>query len=60
MDKRQLELYTDYLISNYGYAMLEVCAANQLKFRDVLMDSWYAARENFEFIVKKGSILSRR
>ena len=34
--------------------MLAACMANQLKFRYVLMDSWYAARENFEFIVKKG------
>lgn len=33
--------------------MIAVCMANQLKFRYVLMDSWYAARENFEFIVKK-------
>jgi hypothetical protein len=34
--------------------MIAVCMANQLKFRYVLVDSWYAARENFEFIVKKG------
>jgi hypothetical protein len=34
--------------------MMAVCMANQLKFRYVLMDSWYAARENFEFIVRKG------
>ena len=33
--------------------MIAACLANQLKFRYVLMDSWYAARENFEFIVKK-------
>jgi len=32
--------------------MIGVCVANQLKFRYVLMDSWYAAQENFEFIVK--------
>jgi hypothetical protein len=34
--------------------MISVCTANQLQFRYVLMDSWYAAKENFEFIVKKG------
>ena len=34
--------------------MIAVCMANQLKFRYVLFDSWYAARENFAFIVKKG------
>lgn len=33
--------------------MIATCMANQLKFRYVLMDSWYAAQENFEFIVKK-------
>jgi len=33
--------------------MIATCVANQLKFRYVLMDSWYAAQENFEFIVKK-------
>jgi hypothetical protein len=33
--------------------MIAACLGNQLKFRYVLMDSWYAARENFEFIVKK-------
>jgi hypothetical protein len=33
--------------------MLERCILNQLLFRYVLMDSWYAAKENFEFIVKK-------
>lgn len=34
--------------------MMAVCMANQLKFCYVLMDSWYAARANFEFIVGKG------
>jgi len=33
--------------------MIASCLANQLKFRYVLMDSWFAARENFEFIMKK-------
>ena len=33
--------------------MIAVCLANQLKFRYVLMDYWYAAQENFEFIVQK-------
>lgn len=34
-------------------AMVNACVANQLKFGYVLMDSWFAAKENFEFIVKK-------
>ena len=29
------------------------CVNNQLKFRYVLMDSWFSAKENFELIVKK-------
>lgn len=33
--------------------IIGTCVANQLKFRYVLMDSWFAAQENFEFIVKK-------
>lgn len=33
--------------------MIRRCIQNQLKFRYILMDSWFAAKENFEFIVKK-------
>jgi general stress protein 26 len=33
--------------------MVAQCVQNQLKFRYVLMDCWFAAKENFEFIVKK-------
>ncbi|MDP2903868.1 MAG: transposase [Methylovulum sp.] len=33
--------------------MIGQCIQNQLKFRYILMDSWFAAKENFEFIVKK-------
>ena len=32
--------------------MIEPYLGNQLKFRFVLMDSWFATTENFEFIVK--------
>ncbi len=32
--------------------MIQTCLGNQLKFRFVLMDSWFTATENFEFIVK--------
>jgi hypothetical protein len=35
-------------------AMIDTCIRNELKFRFVLMDSWFAATENFEFIVGKG------
>jgi hypothetical protein len=33
--------------------MISTCVNNQLKFRYVLMDSWFASQENFEFIVGK-------
>jgi hypothetical protein len=32
--------------------IIKSCLSNQLKFRYVLMDSWFAAQENFEFITK--------
>ncbi|POZ49685.1 hypothetical protein AADEFJLK_04530 [Methylovulum psychrotolerans] len=35
-------------------AMIAACVANAIKFRYVLTDSWFAAKENFEFILKKG------
>ena len=35
-------------------AMIGVCVDNALKFRFVLMDSWYASEENFGFIRSKG------
>lgn len=33
--------------------MIGVCIQNALKFRFVLMDSWFAAQENFEYITGK-------
>jgi len=33
--------------------MIGTCLGNGLKFRYVLMDSWFAAKENFEYIMKK-------
>jgi hypothetical protein len=34
--------------------MINVAVNNQLKFRYILMDTWFSAKENFEFIQKKG------
>lgn len=33
--------------------MIQIAINNQLKFRYVLMDTWFSAKENFEFIVKR-------
>ena len=34
--------------------MIQTCINNQLKFIYILMDSWFSAKENFEFSVQKG------
>lgn len=34
-------------------AMIHACVNNNLKFKYVLMDSWFSAKENFEFILQK-------
>ena len=34
--------------------MIAACIHNALKFRFVLMDSWFSAQENFEYITAKG------
>ena len=37
--------------------MINTSISNQLKFRYILMDSWFASKENFEFILKKKKTL---
>ena len=34
--------------------MIDTCIGNALKFRFVLMDSWFSSEENFDFITGKG------
>ena len=34
--------------------MIKIAVNNRLKFRYILMDTWFAAKENFEFIVNQG------
>jgi hypothetical protein len=34
--------------------MMAASVANAIKFRYVLTDSWFAAKESFDFILKKG------
>ena len=40
--------------------MIEACIRNALKFLFVLMDSWFSAQENFEYITDKASTSSPR
>ncbi len=48
-EKRASEVTKNELLR----AMLASCLQNALQFRYVLMDSWFAAMENFDFIVEK-------
>ncbi|MCK9395567.1 MAG: transposase [Methylobacter sp.] len=48
-EKRASEITKNELMRD----MIATCVNNTLKFRYVLMDSWFASVENFEFIVKK-------
>lgn len=50
---RQVKRTSEITKNEQMREMIATCVANQLKFRYVLMDSWFAAKENFEFIVKK-------
>jgi SRSO17 transposase len=34
--------------------MIQTCIQNALKFRFVLMDSWFSSEENFDFITERG------
>ena len=47
--KRKSEITKNKLMRN----MIQVSINNQLKFRYVLMDTWFSSKENFEFIAKK-------
>lgn len=51
---RQVKRMSEVTKNELMRAMLQTCVNNDLKFRYVVMDSWFSARENFEFIVKKG------
>ncbi len=48
-EKRKSEITKNELMRD----MIQTTINNQLKFRYILMDTWFSAKENFEFIVKK-------
>jgi hypothetical protein len=50
---RQLKRTSEVTKNELMREMINFCVKNALKFRYVLMDSWFAAQENFEFIRKK-------
>ena len=51
---RQLKRRSEVTKNELMRQMIDTCIRNELKFRFVLMDSWFSATENFEFIANKG------
>jgi len=47
--KRKSEITKNELMRD----IIQTAINNQLKFSYILMDTWFSAKENFEFIVKK-------
>jgi hypothetical protein len=47
---RQIKRMSEVTKNELMRQMIQVCLQNELKFRYVLMDSWFSAKENFEFI----------
>jgi SRSO17 transposase len=51
---RKLKRKSDKTKNEMMREMIQTCIHNSLKFRFVLMDSWFSSEENFEFITGKG------
>ena len=51
---RQVKRYSEKTKNEMMREMIAACIHNVLKFRFVLMDSWFSAQENFEYITGKG------
>ena len=51
---RQLKRRSEKTKNELMREMIGACIHNALKFRFVLMDSWFSAQENFEYITAKG------
>jgi hypothetical protein len=51
---RQLKRKSEVSKNEMVRLMIATCIQNALPFRFVLMDSWFSARENFDFIISKG------
>ena len=51
---RQVKRRSDKTKNELMREMIAACMHNALKFRFVLMDSWFSAQENFEYITGKG------
>lgn len=49
---RQVKRAGEITKNEHMREMVRVCVGNNLKFRYVLADNWFGAKENFEYIVK--------
>jgi hypothetical protein len=54
IETRKVKRTSDVTKNELMRDMIATCVANAIKFRYVLTDSWFASKENFEFILKKG------
>ena len=54
IETRQLELRSEVTKNELIREMTGTCIRNELKFRFVLMDNWFSATENLEFITGQG------
>lgn len=54
MATRKLKRKSERTKNEMMREMIETCIKNALKFRFVLMDSWFSSEENFDFITGKG------
>lgn len=53
LQTRQLKRKSEVTKNELMREMIETCLRNGLKFRFCLMDSWFASKENFDFITGK-------
>ena len=51
---RKLKRKSDKTKNEMMREMIQTCIHNALKFRFVLMDSWFSSEENFDYITGKG------
>lgn len=51
---RKVKRAAEFTKNELMRSMVATCVANSIKFRYVLTDSWFASKENFEFILKNG------
>ena len=54
LQTRQVKRKGDVTKNEMMRQMINTCIGNTLKFRFVLMDSWFSSEENFDFITNKG------